>query len=318
MANFQKVPNDKTTRLDTSVGRLVLMLEEKVQIDLYGRGPGGEDLVVGLNDPTIASVSDAPIKRNGPLLTYEVQGMQSGNAMLEARLFNQSFADAAAQRRMWFKMPVWASLQVSVLGAEYRQAGGLWGNLAYGSTNPRWKHVHWTNMAQAGCGPTSLAIIMDYLDRLDSPTRTQPVCYGGVDPSQTMKYTSQYGRAANDKGEPSGTSGPIMIANISKYWPNFAGEKVNTVDEATALLRSGSPLVFLCRKCTTYKYDQKGNKKEITWPGHFMVLLGVENDEETFWITDPSLAHHKYISRAELEGTDIWHIYKVKDLAATL
>jgi hypothetical protein len=203
MANFQKTPNDKTTRLDTSVGRLVLMLEEKVQIDLFGGGPSGEDLVVGLNDPTIAAVSDEPIKRNGQLRTYEVQGIQSGNAMLEAR-----------------------------------------------------------------------------------------------------------------KGQPSGTSGPIMISNIGKYWPNFAGEKVNTVDEATALLRAGSPLVFLCRNCTTYKYDQKGNKKEMKWPGHFMVLLGVENDEETFWISDPSLAHHKYISREELEGTDIWYIHKVTDAAA--
>jgi Peptidase_C39 like family len=316
MANFQKVPNDKTTRLDTSVGRLVLMLDEKVQIDLFGGGPSGEDLIVGLNDPTIASVSVEPIKRNGLLRTYEVQGIQSGNAMLEARLFNQSFADAAAQRRMWFKMPVWASLQVSVLGAEYRQAGGTWGNLTYGSTKPQWKHVHWTNMALAGCGPTSLAIVIDYLDRLDSPSRNAPVSYGGVDPSKTMKYTSQYGRAADDKGQPSGTSGPIMIANIGKYWPNFAGEKVNTVDEATALLRAGSPLVFLCRNCTTYKYDQKGNKKEMKWPGHFMVLLGVENDEETFWISDPSLAHHKYISREELEGTDIWYIHKVTDVAA--
>jgi len=315
MANFQKVPNDKTTRLDAGVGRLVLMLEETAMIDLYGGGPGGEDLVVDFNDPTIGTVSEGPVKRNGPLQTYQVQGLKSGNAMLEARLFNQTPADTQGRRQLWFSMPVWASLQVSVLGAEYRQAGGTWGSLAYGSTNPRWKHVHWTNMAEAGCGPTSLSIIIDFLDRLDSPDRYVPASFPGVDPKDTMAYTSQYGRAADDTGEPSGTSGPVMIANISKYWPDYEGEKVKNVDEATDWLRAGSPLVFLCRKCTTYKYDNKGNKVEKNWGGHFMVVLGVENDEETFWITDPSLAHHKYISRQELAKTDIWHIYKKKQAA---
>src|ERR1700757_4789909 len=143
MANFQKVLNDKTTRLDTGVGRLVLMLEETAKIDLYGGGPAGEDLTVDFNDATIGTVSE--VKRDGLLRTFQIQGLKSGNAMLEARLFNQTPANAQAQRQLWFSMPVWASLQVSVLGAEYRQAGGTWGNLAYGSTNPRWKHVHWTN-----------------------------------------------------------------------------------------------------------------------------------------------------------------------------
>ena len=86
MANFQKLPNDRTTRLDDSVGRLVLTLEEKVKIDLYGGGPNGEELTVDFNDPNIGSVSDAPVDRNGSLLTYEVEGLKSGNAMLEARL----------------------------------------------------------------------------------------------------------------------------------------------------------------------------------------------------------------------------------------
>ncbi|PVX75233.1 C39 family peptidase [Paraburkholderia unamae] len=310
MANFQKVPNDHATRLDTGAGRLVLMLEEKVKIDLYGGGPNGEDLVVDLNDTSIGSVSEKPVKRNAHLLTYEIQGLKSGNAMLEARLFSQAPESYAARRKLWFTMPVWAYIQVSVMGAEYRQRDGLWGNLKYGSINPKWKDVKWTNMAQAGCGPTSLSIVMDYLIRLDSPYRNLPASFPGLDPKEAMQYTSEYGRAADKKGEPSGTSGTVMIENIRKYWPDYEGAKVASVDAAATLLRQGNPLVFLCKNCSTYRYDEKGHKLPKMWPGHFMVLLGVEQGDKTFWITDPSSQHHKYIDKEELKKTTIWHIYK--------
>lgn len=32
------------------------------------------------------------------------------------------------------------------MGAEYRQADQPWGNVKYGSTNPKWKNVKWTTM----------------------------------------------------------------------------------------------------------------------------------------------------------------------------
>ena len=44
-----------------------------------------------------------------------------------------------------------------------------------------------------------------------------------------------------------------------------------------------------------------------------MVVLGVENGDQTFWITDPSLAHTKYISRAELATTQMWYIHRKPD-----
>ena len=311
MANFQKNSSDKAARLDTAAGRLVLMLEERVKIDLWGGGPGGEELIVDFSDVTIGSVSKTPVKRDGWLFTYEVQGLRSGDATLEARLFNQTPVDNAARRRLWTTMPVWASLKVTVMGAEYRQADPQWGNLKYGSTNPAWKNDQWTNMGEAGCGPTSLAIIMDFLVRLDSPNRNVPASFPGVDPKETMDYTSKHGRAADDQGKPSGTSGPTMISDIGKYWPDYEGRRVERVSEAAVYLRMGRPLVFLCKNCTTYKYGSNGVKQSKKWPGHFMVLLGVETDTKTFWITDPSLAHHKYISSDELQkNAIIWRISK--------
>ena len=83
MGNFQKVPNDRTTRLDTSVGRLVLMLEEKVRTDLFWGGPNGEELIVDLNGPSIGSVSERPVNRSGWLFTYELRGLKFFSSPLE-------------------------------------------------------------------------------------------------------------------------------------------------------------------------------------------------------------------------------------------
>lgn len=60
MANFQKCPADKNCRYDSGIGRLVLTLGEIGKIDLYGGGPGGVELVVDVNDPSVVSVSSRP------------------------------------------------------------------------------------------------------------------------------------------------------------------------------------------------------------------------------------------------------------------
>ncbi len=309
MANFQKVPGDNTTRFEPAQHKLILMLNETVRIDLLGVGPHGESLVVDAVDNNVATVSSEPVARKGNLFTYTVTGLKTGNTSVEARLMNQSAADYQSQRGIWKNRPTSASLQVSILGAEYRQAESTWGNLKYGSTNARWKNVKWTTMAEAGCGPTSLAIVLDYLDRLNSPDRDVPACFPGVDPSNTMKYTSTYGRAADKNDKPAGTAGSVMMANLSKQYPDYEAEDVYDLKHAANFLKAGTPLVFLCQNCTSYKYVS-GQKKTTTFPGHFMVLVGVENDEKTFWISDPSLAKTTHISSTELQGSSIWRVYR--------
>jgi hypothetical protein len=310
MAHFQKTAGDKNTRLDTVDKTLVLMLDERVKVDLWGGGPGGAELVVDVDDTNLVGVSPKPLASQGALWTYQLQGLMPGNTVLHARLFNQTPSNESARRQMWRQMPTWARLDVCVMGAEYKQGGGSWGKLAYGSSNRAWAHVKWTNMAQAGCGPTSLAIVMDYLNRLYSLGTATPACYLGTDPKETMSYTSTHGRAADANGNPSGTSGPIMIANIAAYYPDYQGRSVSSLKDAARILRAGSPIIFLAKNTTTYKYDRDGNKITHTWPGHFMVLLGVEHDEKVFWISDPSRAAHKYITSEELKKTQMWWVYR--------
>ncbi|MEY4581942.1 MAG: hypothetical protein RL701_6645 [Pseudomonadota bacterium] len=311
MAQFQKNPTDTDVRLDPANGRLTLMLEERAKIDLWGGGPRGEQLMVDIVDLSVADVASLARGADANLCSIQIQGLASGETKLEARLLLQTPSDAAARRAQWLAAPVWASIKVSVLGNAYRQSGPRWGNLIYGSTNPRWKDVKWTTMAYSGCGPTSLAIVMDYLIRLDAAKDgpVGPVSFRGTDPVEAMTFTSKFGRAADGAGLPSGTSGPTMVNNIGQYWPGYAGTKLATIDEATRLLRDGNPLLFLCHNCTTRKMVH-GKSLSHTFPGHFMVLVGVEHDEKTYWIVDPSAGNYKYIDRKQLDKTEIWHIYK--------
>lgn len=101
MANFQKLPNDYNTRFDAETGLLMLMLEEQVNLDLWGGGPNAEDLVVDSEDPSICSISEKPIKPVGWLRTYSITDLRSGDTMLKAKVLNGTPADSSARRRLW-------------------------------------------------------------------------------------------------------------------------------------------------------------------------------------------------------------------------
>jgi hypothetical protein len=324
MPNFQRTAGDKTTRLDKDAKTLVLVLDEHTTIDFYlwsASGvmvlvPGGLPMGVDADDSNVVSVSVEPRAFNAAegLATYEVTAIRSGSTRLTARPLSKSYANPAQRRRDWLSSPIVAELNVTVFGAEYRQSGGPWGKSTYGSTNPAWRNVHWTTMGEAGCGPTSLAMTLDFLERLSPNAPRGAVSFAGVTPADTMKYTSQYGRAANAQGVPQGTSGQIMMDNISRYWPKYTSRPVLNLEDAKALLRQHKPLVFLAKNnVVTWKYDQKGNRVQKAWPGHFMVVLGFEGDGETFWIADSSLFQGKFISASELRRCTMWVVERWQD-----
>ena len=322
MAIFQRTTGDKTTRLDKEAKTLILVLGEHTTVDLSSPPggmmiiPGGLPMSVDADDPNVVSVSAEPtaFKTAESLATYEVTAMRSGSTRLTARPLFKSYADPAQRRRDWLSSPAVAELNVTVFGAEYRQSGGTWGNLTYGSTNPTWRNVHWTTMAEAGCGPTSLAMILDFLERLSPNAPRGAVSFAGVTPADTMVYTSQYGRAANAQGVPQGTSGQIMMDNISRYRPDYTSRPILDLEDAKAMLRQHKPLVFLAKNnVVTWKYDQKGQRVEKAWPGHFMVVLGFEGKGDPFWSADSSQFQGKFISASELSRCAMWVIERWRD-----
>jgi hypothetical protein len=235
---------------------------------------------------------------------YHTVGLKPGIALVEARTFDPLPDYLWEMERQWGSGRLFATLKIRVLGAEYSQSDSRWGNLVYGSANPAYKNVAWTTMAYAGCGPTALAMIMDFLTRNDDPANK-------VSPKEAMEYASKHGRAATPGGDPNGTDGNAMVSHLGETWPDYTGERVLSVADAIRLLRLGEILLFLCLNGKTYKHSADGKKEYTTWPGHYMVLWGVESNGRTFWISDPSLAKTKYIDLDQLTShCTIWRIHK--------
>lgn len=330
MANFQLIPGDKGEQYDPGIGRLLVPQGGVAKIQLWGGATRGEDswpLTVGANAQGYVIVRLIKSNLAAWAFDYAIEGVNVGNVMLEARDFGPMCPREEVQVSQWFTKPVSAFIQMTVYPA-FLQGQGPWGQSTYRSANPLWRNVKWTNMAQAGCGPTSLAVIMDYITSWDSrnkPPANQCV-QSNVTPLDTMKYSSQYGRVADKNLEPQGTAGDTMMNNLDKAWPGYRSQKLGSgkgaADLAEAYLKAGEILIFLCQNGDTYKFDAKQGLVTHHWGGHYMVLVGVDSkssgSKQAFFIEDPSGAKTKFISRGMLEKcATIWRVYKQPTTATT-
>src|ERR1035438_1655450 len=155
------------------------------------------------------------------------------------------------------------SLSSSAL--RYRQGDPRWGSRRYGPS------PECTNIAAAGCGPTALAILLNYLF-MEDPELAAGGDLEFVTPPETSAYASPHGRVCNN-----GTSGDTMVTDVKTAWPGFAGARI-TLTQTELELRAGNLVIFLCKNCT-------GNKAAggtYAYGGHFMVLSGGNDDASTF------------------------------------
>lgn len=165
------------------------------------------------------------------------------------------------------------SLAASLTGSatEYEQFDPRWGSQRYGNS------PECTNIAEAGCGPTSLAIVLNYLYREDPESLASSGRMEIVTPPQTAEYAATHGRVCNN-----GTAGDTMVTNVQTGFPGFAGRRI-TIDQAADQLRSGNLVIFLCKNCTGQ--NRSGGNK--SYGGHYMVLNGVDAAGEVFNVLDP-------------------------------
>lgn len=164
------------------------------------------------------------------------------------------------------------SLERSLLSGavEYKQFDPRWGKLPYGECP--------TNVKEAGCGPASLAILLNYLYAED-PESVNPGAIEFVTPEETVEYAV----SVNARVCGHGTKGATMVTQVSTQWPGFRGKSVN-LEQAATELRGGNLIIFLCKNCTGQK---KGGGKAKAYEGHFMVLSGVDDAGQTFDVLDP-------------------------------
>jgi len=162
---------------------------------------------------------------------------------------------------------------------EQKQFDSRWGATRYGQSS------NCTNIKQAGCGPTSLAIALNYLYQEDPESLAASGEMEIVTPEKTAAYAATHGRVCN-----SGTAGDTMVSQVHTEWPGFRGRRIS-LDQTTSQLRSGNLIIFLCKNCTGR--NKSGDPKH--YGGHFMVLNGVNNDGTVYNVLDPGARESKDI-----------------------
>jgi hypothetical protein len=168
----------------------------------------------------------------------------------------------------------------------FKQTDPRWASRRYGAS------ANCTNVAAAGCGPTSLAILMNYLYQEDPEAVAASSDLEIVSPPATADYAATHGRVCNR-----GTAGDTMVTNVHTQWPGFHGSAI-TLDQAVAHLRSGDLVIFLCKNCA----GQNAAGQNRSYGGHFMVLNGVDDDASQFNVIDPERHNIARISRNELSA----------------
>jgi hypothetical protein len=163
-------------------------------------------------------------------------------------------------------------------GAMYRyeQFDKRWGKIVYGRDST------YSTIAEGGCGPTSLAIILHNL--LNDPRRSGSSSQT-VSPVEAAKYAAYHGRV---KGQ--GTAISVMVRDLKKQWPDLDGMPV-TLEEAVQLLEEGRLIIFRCKGCKGYSKNRPLHRApDVTYGGHIMVLAGVEGPpgpDQIFYVVDP-------------------------------
>jgi hypothetical protein len=247
---FEKAADNMDAQFDVVEQRLLLMrepfLKQTTKVDLYWEGITPSEIVVTFDVPNVATVVGPPKEMPGRL-TYELLGLNSGHTTLIARRSGPASAYSPQ-----------AALKVQVSGADYKQFDARWGNKAYGKGADG---IAYGTLTASGCGPSSLAIVMDYLIRLRSWERGQ--CGDGMEVERAVDYA-----VANGARVPNGgTRIQTLFGRLHKLGPGFSGVALKEISEVVAELRRGTPLVLVCHGVTVYRYGKGGKKSSIRMMG---------------------------------------------------
>jgi hypothetical protein len=192
----------------------------------------------------------------------------------------------------------------------YKQNDKRWRDKVYGVKKDD------TTIGAAGCGPTSLAIVLQFLMNNGSRTKSASI----LTPEQAAKYAEKNGRVSGH-----GTAGDPMIKGIKTQWPSFDGMKVGLA-EVIQLVQKGKLVIFLCKGCAGYTEKSKSAKADVSYKGHYMVLTGVEGSTPTdrvFHVADPGRWEStamRYIKQKELEKRTggFWYVFSSNEADAMI
>jgi len=221
--------------------------------------------------------------------------------------------DKSGYGRVGFTDNDLASGLLRVLRGEEEQRGILH---RYEQFDTRWSRIVYghspgdTTIAAAGCGPTSLSIVLQYL--MNNGSRPRSATYSVAPPKNgRLRGYTRPCLGARHRGRPDDSW------RVRERWPEFDGSRV-TLDEAAALLEEGKLIVFLCHGCRGYSRNRPLHRQpDVSYGGHYMVLAGVESQGPTqiFYVVDPgrnAARAMRFITRFELSqhAAGFWWVYR--------
>jgi hypothetical protein len=165
----------------------------------------------------------------------------------------------------------------------YQQFDPRWGNTTYG------RGRGFSNMTEAGCGPTSLAMAMDFQDQEDPEGRHSRGEHDYYTPRRMADYAENHGRVRG-----SGTAGATMMGDLNGSFANVQGNTLNNRADATESLNNGIPVVIVGRNIGG---SNAQGQAVPAYGGHFMVLTGVSEDGQNFNVHDGGRRRERAISR---------------------
>jgi hypothetical protein len=152
------------------------------------------------------------------------------------------------------------------------QGDPRWGRLPYG------RGSNCSPVSEGGCGPTSLAIVLNFLAAED-PEGIATLGTGQIiTPVETVPYAEQHGRVCG-----SGTMPATMVGDLAEHFPSFRGRRV-AQDEVVDELRSGNLVIYHGRN---FAGRTRTGARAKTYQGHILVLGGVDASGTTFNVLDP-------------------------------
>ena len=181
----------------------------------------------------------------------------------------------------------------------YQQFDERWGDTIYG------KDKSYTTMTEAGCGPTALAMMMDFRDQEDPEGQHSRGVKDPYTPRKMADYATRHGRV---KGN--GTDGATMMNDLEASFPGFSGNTLNNRTNATTSLRNGIPVMFLGHNITGHGAD---GENVSPYAGHFMLLNGVSDDGKSYSVHDGGRNNTRNIHNIDsnqLDGqvTNYWNV----------
>lgn len=165
-------------------------------------------------------------------------------------------------------------------------------------------------MAYAGCGPTSLAMILNHLARedpegirseyLDRSTPEEHLDTSGEERAVTPWQTRDYAESTPGARVCGHGTQSEAFDDVATGWPGYQGRTVSSGDVREELQR-GHLLVFHSDGIDREEREAEG---EQGYGGHYMVLTGISEDGNTVFVLDPGSHNIRELSLSKVRGAD--------------